>query len=166
MKKDPKCSPRVSDSLSVTSLCRANDDVKGFEDQVVDASKRDLFCQISSAFCLCASLLRPLFGVGEENVMSRVSERRLSQPNAIKVAPTQAWRGRLDEFCECKANKMVTRYLPVGMKFLWLCLLCFVWEFRGFSCLAFGCLKGWSSMFNVCRHWEKEIRIRTQIYLL
>lgn len=42
------------------SLCRANDDVKGSEDQVVDASKRDLFCQISCAFCLCAPLRRPL----------------------------------------------------------------------------------------------------------
>lgn len=79
--------------------------------------KHNLFCQISYAFCFCARLPRPLFGVGEENVMSRVSERRLSQPNAIKVAPTQAWRGRLDEFGECKTNKMVTRYIPVGRKF-------------------------------------------------
>lgn len=90
VRKDPKRSPRVRDSKGVASLCCANDDVKGSEDQVVDASKRDLFCQISSAFCFCASLLRPLLGVGEENVMSRVSERRLSQLNAIKVAPTQA----------------------------------------------------------------------------
>lgn len=91
MEKDPECSPRVSDSPSVESLCRANDDVKGSEDQVVDASKRDLFCQISSSLSsLCSVASSPCCAVGGENVMSRVSERRLSQPNAIKVAPTQA----------------------------------------------------------------------------
>lgn len=70
-------------------LTRANDDVKGSEDQAVDGNKHNFFCQISYAYCVCAWLPRPLLGVGEENMMSRVSERRLSQPNVIKVAPTQ-----------------------------------------------------------------------------
>lgn len=64
--------------------------------QFILANKGDWFCHISVVFCaplLCRHPclpplhLPPPSSVGEEYVMSCVSERHLSQPNAIKVHP-------------------------------------------------------------------------------
>lgn len=88
MKKDPECSPRVSDSPSLFAVLTMM--LKALRTKLLTPVNATYSANKLRLLSLCSVASSPCCGVGEETVMSRVSERRLSQPNAIKVAPTQA----------------------------------------------------------------------------
>lgn len=71
-------------------LISANNDAKGSEDQVVDANKTQLILPNKLRLLFLCLVAPFLVWRGRRECDVTLPERRLSQPNAIKVAPTQA----------------------------------------------------------------------------